>query len=201
MIEFMSENKGFKSSLTLTDAVMLVAGSMIGSGIFIVSADIARNTGSAGWMILVWAIAGFMTLTAAVSYGELSAMFPRVGGQYVYLKEAYNPLMSFVYGWTFFTIIQTATIAAVGVAFAKFTAYLIPQLDEDIIVANLGFMDISSAQLVSIGVILVLTIVNTMGVNSGKTVQTFITFVKIASLLGLVLFGFLALDAEVWNAN
>ncbi len=197
----MNENKGFKSSMTLTDAVMLVAGSMIGSGIFIVSADIARNTGSAGWMILVWAIAGFMTLTAAVSYGELSAMFPRVGGQYVYLKEAYNPLVSFVYGWTFFTIIQTATIAAVGVAFAKFTAYLIPQLDEDIIVANLGFMEISSAQLVSIGVILVLTIINTLGVNSGKTVQTFITFVKIASLLGLVLFGFLALDADVWNAN
>ncbi|HLW50555.1 MAG TPA: amino acid permease [Sphingobacteriaceae bacterium] len=196
-----SKTSGFKASLTLTDATMLVAGSMIGSGIFIVSADIARNTGSAGWLMLVWAITGFMTLTAALSYGELSSMFPRAGGQYVYLKEAYNPLVSFVFGWTFFTIIQTATIAAVGVAFAKFTAYLIPQLDEDIIVADLGFLQISSAQLVSIAVILLLTIVNTRGVNSGKTVQTFFTFVKIASLLGLVLFGFFAFNPEVWQNN
>lgn len=197
----MAEKTKFKASLTLTDATMLVAGSMIGSGIFIVSSDIARNTGSAGWLMLVWAITGFMTLTAALSYGELSSMFPKAGGQYIYLKEAYNPLVSFVFGWTFFTVIQTATIAAVGVAFAKFTAYLIPQWDEDVIVGDLGFLQISSAQVVSIGVIILLTIINTRGVNSGKAVQTFLTFIKIASLLGLVLFGFFAFNPEIWNAN
>ena len=106
------------------DATMIVAGSMIGSGIFIVSADIVRNVGSAGWLILVWLITGFMTLTAAVSYGELSGMFPKAGGQYVYLKESYNPLVSFLYGWSLFSVIQTGTIAAVGVAFSKYAAYI-----------------------------------------------------------------------------
>src|SRR5678815_2763232 len=128
----MSESPiSFKPSLRLFDATMIVAGSMIGSGIFIVSADITRNVGSAGWLVVVWLITGFMTLTAALSYGELSGMFPKAGGQYVYLKEAYNPLMGFLYGWSFFTVIQTATIAAVGVAFAKFTAYLFPVFNED----------------------------------------------------------------------
>ncbi|SFB79076.1 basic amino acid/polyamine antiporter, APA family [Parapedobacter composti] len=183
------------------DATMLVAGSMIGSGIFIVSADIARNTGSAGWLMMVWLITGFMTLTAALSYGELSAMFPKAGGQYIYLREAYNPLVSFVFGWTFFTVIQTATIAAVGVAFAKFTAYLLPALDEDVTVMDWGFLQLSAAQLVSIAVILLLTIVNTRGVNSGKAVQTGITVIKIVSLLGLVLFGFFAFNLDVWRAN
>ena len=121
----------FKQSLGLFDATMIVAGSMIGSGIFIVSADITRNVGCAGWLIAVWVITGFMTITAAVSYGELSGMFPRAGGQYVYLKEAYNPLVGFLYGWSFFAVIQTATIAAVGVAFARYTAYLLPQVGED----------------------------------------------------------------------
>ncbi len=194
-------SSGFKSSLGLMDATMLVAGSMIGSGIFIVSADIARNTGSAGWLMAVWLITGFMTLTAALSYGELSAMFPKAGGQYIYLREAYNPLVSFVFGWTFFTVIQTATIAAVGVAFAKFTAYLLPQLDEDVILWDLGFLQVSAAQLLSIVVILLLTVVNTRGVNSGKAVQTSVTVVKIVSLLGLVLFGLLAFDREVWQSN
>src|SRR5437870_9803366 len=119
-----------KHSLGLLDGTMLVAGSMIGSGIFIVSADITRNVGSAGWLIFVWIITGFMTLTAAVSYGELSAMFPKAGGQYVYLKEAYNPLIGFLYGWSFFAVIQTGTIAAVGVAFAKFAAYIFPSLSD-----------------------------------------------------------------------
>src|SRR5689334_23494493 len=103
---------------------------MIGSGIFIVSADITRNVGSAGWLIAVWLITGFMTITAAVSYGELSGMFPKAGGQYVYLREAFNPLAGFLYGWSFFAVIQTATIAAVGVAFARYTAYLIPSVSE-----------------------------------------------------------------------
>ena len=107
----------FKPSLRLFDATMIVAGSMIGSGIFIVSADITRNVGSAGWLIVVWLLTGFMTLTAALSYGELSAMFPKAGGQYVYLKESYNKLIAFLYGWSFFAVIQTGTIAAVGVAF------------------------------------------------------------------------------------
>src|SRR6201995_2872229 len=120
-----------KASLGLLDGTMIVAGSMIGSGIFIVSADITRNVGSSGWLIAVWLITGFMTLTAAVSYGELSAMFPKAGGQYVYLKESYTPLIGFLYGWSFFAVIQTATIAAVGVAFAKFTAYLVPAVSED----------------------------------------------------------------------
>ena len=111
-----------KHELGLLDGTMLVAGSMIGSGIFIVSADITRNVGSAGWLIAVWIITGFMTLTAALSYGELSAMFPKAGGQYVYLKESYNKLIAFLYGWSFFAVIQTGTIAAVGVAFSKFAA-------------------------------------------------------------------------------
>src|SRR4051812_27707951 len=130
----------FKPTLGLFDATMVVAGSMIGSGIFIVSADITRNVGSAGWLIAVWLITGFMTLTAALSYGELSAMFPKAGGQYVYLKEAFNPLAGFLYGWSFFTVIQTATIAAVGVAFSKFAAYIFPFLSEKNILLDLKFV-------------------------------------------------------------
>src|SRR5688500_11662955 len=120
----------FKRSLGLMDATMIVAGSMIGSGIFIVSADMLRNVGSAGWLIAVWVITGFMTITAAISYGELSGMYPKAGGQYVYLKEAFNPLAAFLYGWSFFAVIQTATIAAVAVAFSRYTAYLIPWFSE-----------------------------------------------------------------------
>src|ERR1700712_4819089 len=123
----MSEHAtSFKPTLGLFDATMIVAGSMIGSGIFIVGADISRNVGSSGWLIAVWLITGFMTITAAVSYGELSAMFPKAGGQYVYLKESYNKLIAFLYGWSFFAVIQTGTIAAVGVAFSKFAAYVVP---------------------------------------------------------------------------
>src|ERR1041385_6479183 len=172
----------FKQSLGLVDATMVVAGSMIGSGIFIVSADITRNVGSSGWLIAVWLITGFMTLTAALSYGELSAMFPKAGGQYVYLKEAYNKLIAFLYGWSFFAVIQTGTIAAVGVAFSKFAAYLIPQLSEDNILFNLGFVKISAAQIVSIVVIVFLTFINTRGVKSGKMIQTIFTLTKLLSL-------------------
>ncbi|KGE13724.1 APC family permease [Sphingobacterium deserti] len=196
-----STKPSFNKSMSLLDATMLVAGSMIGSGIFIVSADIARNTGSVGWMMLIWVICGFMTLTAALTYGELSAMFPKAGGQYVYLREAYNPLVSFVFGWTFFAVIQTATIAAVGVAFAKFTAYLFPFLDEDVYLFVLGDYRVSSAQVLSIAVIVVLTSINSRGINSGKLVQTTLTLVKIVSLLLLILFGFIAFKYEVWNSN
>ena len=198
----MDESKqSFKPSLGLIDATMLVAGSMIGSGIFIVSADIVRNVGGSGWLLFVWVITGFMTLAAALSYGELSSMFPKAGGQYVYLKEAYNPLISFLYGWSFFAVIQTATIAAVGVAFAKFTAYIFPGISEDLVFLDLGFMTISPAQLLSVAVIIFLTYLNTRGVKSGKLIQTSFTIVKILSLGGLIIFGFLALKAEVWKAN
>src|SRR6478672_2956391 len=155
----------FKPSLGLFDATMVVAGSMIGSGIFIVAADITRNVGSAGWLIAVWLITGFMTLAAAVSYGELSAMFPKAGGQYVYLKEAYNPLIAFLFGWSFFAVIQTGTIAAVGVAFSKFAAYIFPALSENHILADLGFIRITAAQITSIVLIVFLTWVNTLGVK------------------------------------
>lgn len=195
------QNTAFKPTLGLLDATMIVAGSMIGSGIFIVSADITRNVGSAGWLIFVWLITGFMTLTAALSYGELSAMFPKAGGQYVYLKEAYNPLVGFLYGWSFFSVIQTATIAAVGVAFAKFTAYLIPAFSEDRVALDLGFRTISPAQLLSIVVIVVLTYINTRGVKSGKLIQTTFTLTKLLSLFGLIIFGLIMADGDVWEAN
>lgn len=196
----MSEEK-FKPVLGLWDATMIVAGSMIGSGIFIVSADIVQNVGSAGWLIAVWVITGFMTLTAAVSYGELSGMFPRAGGQYVYLKEAYNPLIAFLYGWCFFAVIQTGTIAAVGVAFAKFTAYLIPAFSEDIVLIDAGLFTVSPAQLLSILVIILLTYINTRGVESGKFVQTTFTVTKLVSLFGLIVFGLFMAKPDVWNAN
>jgi len=195
------EEKHFKPALGLWDATMIVAGSMIGSGIFIVSADILQNVGSAGWLIVVWLITGFMTLTAAVSYGELSGMFPTAGGQYVYLKEAYNPLIAFLYGWCFFAVIQTPTIAAVGVAFAKFTAYLIPAVSEDILLLQLGFVKVSAAQLLAIMSIILLTYINTRGVESGKWVQTTLTVIKIVSLFGLIAFGLFMMKPEVWDAN
>jgi len=199
--EAIKEDKSFKRSLGLLDATMVVAGSMIGSGIFIVSADITRNVGSAGWLIAVWLITGFMTLVAAVSYGELSGMFPKAGGQYVYLKEAYNSFVSFLYGWSLFTVIQTGTIAAVGVAFSKFTAYLIPALSEDNILLNAGFIKISAAQIVSIILIVFLTWNNTRGIKEGKVIQTFFTSAKLLSLFGLIVCGLFALKHDVWNVN
>ncbi|HVD96853.1 MAG TPA: amino acid permease [Cytophagaceae bacterium] len=194
-------NPHFKPELSLRDATMIVAGSMIGSGIFIVSADILRNVGGAGWLIVVWLITGLMTVTAGVSYGELSGMFPKAGGQYTYLKEAYNPLIAFLYGWSFFAVIQTGTIAAVGVAFSKFTAYLLPAVSEELIVFQFQNFKLSPAQLLSIAVIILLTFINTRGVKEGKLIQTNLTIIKILSLLGLILFGFIASRTEVWSAN
>lgn len=196
-----SSQSKMKHELGLLDGTMLVAGSMIGSGIFIVSADIIRNVGSSGWLIAVWLITGFMTLTAALSYGELSAMFPKAGGQYVYLKEAYNKLIAFLYGWSFFAVIQTGTIAAVGVAFSKFTAYLIPAVSEDNILFTLGSLKISAAQIVSIVLIFFLTYINTKGVKGGKLIQTTFTLTKLLSLFGLIIFGFFAFKGDIWNAN
>ena len=194
----------FKPTLGLLDATMVVAGSMIGSGIFIVSADITRNVGSAGWLIAVWLLTGFMTLTAALSYGELSAMFPKAGGQYVYLKESYNKLTGFLYGWSFFSVIQTGTIAAVGVAFCKFAAYFFPvlEMNEADVLFLLGPFKIYPAQFVSIFIIVLLTYINTKGVQGGKMIQTVFTVTKLLSLFGLIVFGFiLGANAEVWNTN
>lgn len=196
------EQTGFHRSLGLLDATMIVVGSMIGSGIFIVSADIARSVGGTGWLMVVWALTGVLTLIAAVSYGELSAMFPKAGGQYVYLREAFNPLVAFLYGWAFFAVIQTGTIAAVGVAFAKFAAYIFPSLDVTNVLADLGFMQINAAQVVSILMILFLTWVNSRGIEGGKWIQTLFTITKITSLLGLILLGlFWGTKAQIWNAN
>jgi len=206
--------KTFKPSLGLLDGTMIVAGSMIGSGIFIVSADITRNVGSAGWLIFVWLITGFMTLSAAMSYGELSAMYPKAGGQYVYLREAYNPLTGFLYGWSFFSVIQTGTIAAVAVAFSKYSGYFIHQLEltDDNIFFRMGgeLVDgrlvggfkVYYAQLVSILLIILLTYINTRGIESGKWIQMVFTVTKLLSLFGLIVFGlFLAANKSVWHAN
>jgi APA family basic amino acid/polyamine antiporter len=191
----------FKPTLSLWDGTMIVAGSMIGSGIFIVSADITRNVGSAGWLVAIWLITGFMTLTAALSYGELSSMFPKAGGQYVYLKEAYNPLMGFLYGWSFFAVIQTATIAAVGVAFSKFLAYLVPELGNNYFLFDAGIIKVYSGQLVSIAIICLLTYVNSRGVKEGKFIQTLFTSAKLLALFGLIAFGFLLTKESFWAQN
>lgn len=192
----------FKKELGLLDGTMLVVGSMIGSGIFIVSADIARQVGSTGWLILIWLISGLITMIAAISYGELSAMFPNAGGQYVYLKEAYNKLTAFLYGWSFFAVIQTGTIAAVGVAFSKFTAYLIPVVGDENILYEIGSFKLNTAQIVSIVIVIFLTYLNTKGVKNSKILQTILTIIKILSISGLIIFGFtLAAKSSVWNAN
>lgn len=197
-----NEQEHFKRELGLLDGTMLVVGSMIGSGIFIVSADIARQVGSAGWLTLIWLISGLITIIAAVSYGELSSMFPKAGGQYVYLKEAYNKLIAFLYGWSFFAVIQTGTIAAVGVAFSKFAAYLYEPLSDENILYELGSFKLNAAQLVSIFTIILLTFINSRGVKNGKILQTVLTIIKILSLFGLIIFGLtLAAKASVWDTN
>ena len=199
----MTEQSNFKPSLGLLDATMVVAGSMIGSGIFIVSADIVRNVGSAGWLIGVWVITAVMTIIAAVSYGELSGMFPKAGGQYVYLKEAYNPLVGFLYGWSFFSVIQTGTIAAVAVAFAKFTGYFIPafRATPENVLFTVGPFAVNKAQLLGIMIIIVLTYINTRGIKEGKMIQTTFTISKLLSLFGLIIFGFLLAKESFWSAN
>jgi len=192
----------FKQSVGLLDATMIVAGSMIGSGIFIVSAEISRNVGGAGILIAMWLLAGVVTVIAATSYGELSAMFPKAGGMYVYLREAFSPIVGFLYGWTFFTMIQTGTIAAVGVAFAKYTAYLFPAVGEENILFTLSGFSIRASQLLSISVIILLTYINSRGVKNGVIVQTTLTVVKIGSLVLLIGCGFLfGADQKVWDAN
>ncbi len=196
------EQTTMKRELGLLDATLLVAGSMIGSGIFIVSSDMLKDVGSAGWLILVWLITGLMTLIAAISYGELSGMFPKAGGQYVYLKEAYNPLVGFLYGWSFFTVIQTGTIAAVAVAFGKFLGYLNEDFgDSNTLIQVTETFRISAAQMVGIVLIIFLTYINTRGIKTGKVIQTVFTSTKLIALFALIIFGFLAANADVWNQN
>lgn len=202
LLENEKDKTSFKPSLGLFDATMIVAGSMIGSGIFIVSADMLKDVGSAGWLLAAWVITGLMTLTAALSYGELSAMYPKAGGQYVYLKEAYNPLIAFLYGWSFFAVIQTGTIAAVGVGFAKFAGYFFPALAwEDANTFKILGLSIHYAQLVAIILIIILTYINTRGIEAGKMIQTVFTTTKLVSLFGLIVAGFIAFKWEVWTAN
>ncbi|KAG4069397.1 hypothetical protein HA402_012250 [Bradysia odoriphaga] len=197
-----NQNQSFKPSLGLLDSTMIVAGSMIGSGIFIVTAEIARSVGGAGWITAMWVLAGIVTLIAALSYGELSGMYPKAGGQYVYLREAYNPFIAFLFGWTQFGVIQTGTIAAVAVAFAKFTAYLIPGFSEKNILIDAGIVQISAAQIVAIVSIFLLTFINTRGVHHGKLIQTVFTLAKLLSLFGLIIFGFLlGARHDIWQAN
>ena len=202
MEPIISENKSFKQSLGLFGAIAIVAGSMIGSGIFIVSADISRTLGSPLYLILTWLITGVITIIAALSYGELAGMMPKAGGQYVYLKEAYNPLIGFLYGWAFFLVIQTGTIAAVAVAFAKYTGVIIPFFSENNMLLNLGIIKISAAQLLAIVSLIILTLINYRGIKNGKIIQLSFTITKIIALAGLIILGFIvASDMSFWSAN
>jgi len=169
--------------LGLLDSTMLVAGSMIGSGIFIVSSIIARQVGSPGWLLVVWIVTGLLTLTAALSYGELAAMMPKAGGQYVYLREAFSPLWGFLYGWTLFLVIQTGTIAAVAVGFARYSGVLVPWVSEsNYIISPIRFggyaVSLSTAQLVGLALIGFLTFTNTRGLEVGKLNQNVFTTAK-----------------------
>jgi basic amino acid/polyamine antiporter, APA family len=193
----------FKRGLGLFDSTMVVVGSMIGSGIFIVSADIARQVGSPGWLLAAWIITGALTLTAALSYGELAAMMPRAGGQYVYLREAFSPLWGFLYGWTLFLVIQTGTIAAVSVAFGRFLGVLWPAIAEDhYLIAPIHFstgyaVSLSTAQLVGVLLIALLTWTNTRGIDYGRIVQNVFTVAKTGALIALIVVGLLL----GWNAT
>src|SRR5215203_3896598 len=207
-----AEQSGFVKALTLTDATMLVAGSMIGSGIFIVSADIARTLPSPFWLLMTWVVTGVMTLLGALAYGELAAMYPRAGGQYVFLRESMGPLMGFLYGWTLFLVIQTGTIAAVAVAFGRFLGVLVPAIGPDRYAwfphfdfatsggtAELG---LSPQRLVALVSIWVLTWINLRGVREGKMVQTTLTVVKTAALALLILLGItIGRNADAIAAN
>src|SRR5687767_6012709 len=189
----------FIKAMSLTDATMLVAGSMIGSGIFIVAADISRTVGSPFWLIMAWALTGVLTLLGALAFGELAAMYPKAGGQYVFLRESMGSLMGFLYGWTLFVVIQTGTIAAVAVAFGRFLGVLWPDISPD----RFGWfpqMDFNTAggtiqlgltpqRLVALITVWILTWINLRGVKEGKLVQTTLTIVKTSALIILILLG------------
>ncbi len=186
--------------LKLWDATMLVMGSMIGSGIFIVSSDMMRNLGSGYWLIAVWIITGIMTVAAAISYGELSSMFPKAGGQYTYITQIFGKMPGFLYGWGLFTVIQTGTIAAVAMAFGKFTAYLIPALNSQPLYQS-GSFKITWIQILAIGIILLLTYINSRGLKNGKILQDVFTSSKIIALLGIIIFGVILIKNSQWTEN
>jgi basic amino acid/polyamine antiporter, APA family len=199
---------GFVKAIGLFDATMIVVGSMIGSGIFIVAADISRQTGSSGGLLLTWILTGFLTIAAALSYGELAALFPHAGGQYVYLREAYSPLWGFLYGWTLFLVIQTGTIAAVAVGFARYLGVIFPAISPQAwIIPPLNFssgyaISLSVQQLVGVLMIIFLTFLNTRGVKLGKWIQNVFTSAKLLSLLGLIfLCVFVARNASAITDN
>jgi len=207
-----SSSSGFVKALTLTDATMLVAGSMIGSGIFIVSADISRSVGSPLWLMLAWIAAGVITMLGALAYGELAAMYPRAGGQYVFLRESMGPLMGFLYGWTLFIVIQTGTIAAVAVAFGRFLGVLVPSITPDRFAwfPQLDFstpggaveVGLSPQRLIALISIWILTWINLRGVREGKFVQTTLTLVKTGALVALIVLGLtLGRNATALAAN
>jgi APA family basic amino acid/polyamine antiporter len=195
--------RGFVRGLNLFDATMVVVGVMIGSGIFIVSADMSRMIGSPGWMLMAWVVTAVLTITAALSYGELASMFPQAGGMYVYLREAFSPLFGFLYGWTFFTVIQTGTIAAVSVAFARFLSVIFPPVAESrylispIHISSGYALSLSTAQLVAIGVIVLLTWTNSRGLEYGRIVQNLFTSAKTLALAALILAGLIL----GWNSE
>ncbi|MDP3556339.1 MAG: amino acid permease [Bacteroidota bacterium] len=191
-----------KRSLNLFDTIMIVSGSMIGSGIFIVSADMMRTLGSPFWVLMCWLISGVITLFAALSYGELAGMMPKAGGQFIYIKRAYGNLTAFVYGWTVFTVIQTGVIAAVAVAFARFVGVFIPVFDEKNSLLEVGKFTISSTQLLAVGSVLFLTYINTLGINNGKIIQRVFTSAKLLALLGLIFIGFfVGYKTGYWEKN
>jgi APA family basic amino acid/polyamine antiporter len=189
------KSEGFIRGLGLLDSTMIVAGSMIGSGIFIVSALMSRQLGSPGWLLVAWLVTGVLTIMAALSYGELAAMMPKAGGQYIYLREAFSPLWGFLYGWTLFLVIQTGTIAAVAIGFAKFLGVLWPAIAEDkYIIAPISLtsgygVSLSTAQLVGILMITLLTWMNTQGLKLGKLVQNVFTTAKTGALVALIVLG------------
>ncbi len=194
----------FKKEFKLYDAVMLVSGSMIGSGIFIVTADVARQTGSAGWILGSWLIAGVLTLIAALSYGELTAMFPEAGGQYVYLQKIYGRLVGFLYGWSFFAVIQTGTIAAVAVAFAKFTGVLFPTIitEDKVIFALTDTFKLTNQRVLAILSIVLLTYMNTRGVKEGKIIQNIFSSTKLVAIFLLIVLGLIfGANQEVISQN
>ena len=209
-----NEDHGLVRRLGLLDATMIVVGSMIGSGIFITSAESARLVGAPGWLIMTWAVAGLMTITGALCCSELAAMMPRAGGVYVFLREAYGPALGFLFGWTLFLVIQTGTIAAVAIAFAKFTGVFAPAIATDHYLAGPvhlfgGYaISLSTEQAVAIALIVLLTWTNTRGLETGKLVQNTFTFAKTAALLAVIVIGLslgwkpdsAARSADWWNS-
>jgi APA family basic amino acid/polyamine antiporter len=189
------EAREFRRSLGLFDSTMVVVGAMIGSGIFLVSADMTRLLGSASWVLVAWGLTAVLTLAAALSYGELAAMMPRAGGQYVYLREAFSPIAGFLYGWTLFAVIQTGTVAAVSVGFARYASVLFPSIGEDrylippIHLSEGYAVSLSNAQLLAIAVIALLTWTNTRGIEYGRVIQNVFTSAKTAAVVGLIAVG------------